>query len=525
MQRKGMNYKDILKNAPTEYCQRAARWIGLTGQLTASKLRKEIVQMFLNPASLRNLTARLSSCERLVLTMLAFSCGKAGVPFHLFNQKVNQMSRGWSNTGGEVLRTLAESGFIFTIAVRGMQYHYIIPEDLCRLLQEIFAQDVNGALRSPEKMPKRVRSDGFALIRDTFTFLCFASQYGIGRTQQGNIYKRTQKRLLRCFEAPAETPKVYNRINPTEGNPDRLAFIFQFCWRQKLIVQDDSDLRCSDAGQKWICKTDAEKIVDVYSDWVEYYALRRSLVSTALSIVRTLPPDRWILLSSIQEQVSKFTVDTIWNQTLYSYLERSFVNHFTYMGGIAFAYTGDDIAIQVTDRGRRLLDGETIESYAPESSFILQPNHEVLASSHLHPELRWTLNHIAALHQADQVSVYKFSAESIYEGLRSGISLDEILAFLRTYSKTGIPQNVEISIKEWAEQYGQIYFMDVMLLRCKNERIAQEIKASKQIGKYILGEISPMDLVVSRRKYKELLSLLEKQNYMPLPEVVTLDQE
>ena len=151
MQRKGMNYKDILKNAPTEYCQRAARWIGLTGQLTASKLRKEIVQMFLNPASLRNLTARLSSCEHLVLTMLAFSCGKAGVPFHLFNQKVNQMSRGWSNTGGEVLRTLAESGFIFTIAVRGMQYHYIIPEDLCRLLQEIFAQDVNGALRSPEK--------------------------------------------------------------------------------------------------------------------------------------------------------------------------------------------------------------------------------------------------------------------------------------------------------------------------------------------------------------------------------------
>ena len=519
-----MNYKDLLKNASKAYCQRVARRMGLTDRLPASKLRQQIVEIFLNPVSLKDSVSRLNSYERLVLKILAFSCGETGVPFHLFNRKVNQMSRGWSIRGTEVLYTLAESGFIFTSATSGMQYHYIVPADLRLLLQEFFAKDMSAVLRHPKETPKNVRDDGFALARDTFTFLCFASQYGIRQTQQGSIYKHTQKHLLRRFEVPNNTPKVYDRINPAVENPDRLALIFHFCRHQKLIRRQDFDLVCSETGKAWIQKTDAEKLLDLYNYWLEHGISKDPSVSIAQSIVRILPPEQWILLSSIQEQISKFAVGATWRQTLYSQLERSLVNHLTYMGGITFAHLEDDVAIQVTDIGRCLFYGKPIESYEFESSFIVQPNHEVLASSYLAPKLRWKLNHITELHQADQMSTYKLSAESIYNGLRSGFSLDQILVFLKTHSKTSIPQNVEVSIKDWAERYGQIYLMDVMLLRCKNAHIAQEIRTSKQIGKYILGEISPTDFVVSRQHSQELLTLLEKQNYMPLPEVVTLEK-
>ena len=519
-----MNYKDLLKNASKAYCQRVARRLGLTDRLPASKLRQQIVEIFLNPVSLKDSVSRFNSYERLVLKILAFSCGETGVPFHLFNRKVNQMSRGWSIRGTEVLHTLAESGFIFTFATSGLQYHYIVPADLRLLLQEIFAKDMSTVLRQPKATPKNVRDDGFALVRDIFTFLCFASQHGIRQTQRGSIYKHTQKHLLRRFEVSNDTPKVYDRINPAVENPDRLALIFHFCRHQKLICRQDSDLVCSEIGKEWIQKTDSEKLLDIYSHWLEHGISKDPSVSIAQSIVRILPPEQWILLSSIQEQISKFVVGATWMQTLYSQLERSLVNHLTYMGGITFAHVGDDVAIRVTDIGRRLFYEKPIESYEFESSFIVQPNHEVLASSYLAPELRWKLNHIAELHQADQMSTYKLSAESIYNGLRSGFSLDQILVFLTTHSKTGIPQNVEVSIKDWAERYGQIYLMDVMLLRCKNAHIAQEIRTSKQIGKYILGEISPTDFVVSRQHSQELFTLLEKQNYMPLPEVVTLEK-
>ena len=519
-----MNYRDVLKHTSKAYCQRIARRIGLTDRLPTSKLHQQMVEIFLSPTSLKSLVARLNSHERLVLMILAFSSGEMGVPFHPFNRKVKQMSRDWSSRGTEILQVLSEFGFIFAVVADNMQYYYIVPEDLRLLLQEIFAKDMNTVLNPPKEKPKNFRDDGFALVRDTFTFLCFASQYGIQQTQQGSIYKRIQKQLLGRFEVPNDTPKVYDRINPTTGNPDRLAFILQFCRHQKLISRKDSDLICSEAGREWIQKTDTEKLSDIYNHWLKYSISKDPSISTALSIVRTLAPERWTLLSSIQDQVSRFTVSATWLQTLYSQLERSFINYLTYMGGIAFAHLGDDVAVQVTELGQHLLYDQPIESYEFESSFIIQPNHEVLASSYLAPELRWKLNHIAELHQADQISTYKFSAESIYKGLRAGFSLDEILAFLKAHSKTGIPQNVEVSIRDWAERYGQIYLMDVMLLRCKNARIAQEIRASKQIERYILGEISPTDLIVSRQQSKELLTLLEKQNYMPLPEVVTFNQ-
>ena len=519
-----MNYSDFLKNASKAYCQRIARRLGLTDRLPASGLRQQIVERFLDPAFLKDAVERFNSYERLVLMILAFSCGETGVPFHLFNRKVNQMSSSWSSRGAEILHTLTESGFVFTFAASGMRYHYIVPTDLRALLQDIFSEDMSAALKQPKETPREVRNDGFALVRDTFTFLCFASQYGIRQTQHGSIYKHTQKQLLKRFEVSNDTPKVYHRINPSAENPDRLALIFHFCLHQKLIRRQDSNLVCSEIGKEWIQKTDSEKLIDIYSHWLKHSTSKEPSVSIAQSIVRVLPSEQWILLSSIQEQISKFAVSAPWMQTLYSQLERSLANHLTYLGGITFAYLGDDVAIRVTDIGRRLFHGEPIESYQLESSFIIQPNHEVLASSYLAPTLRWKLNHIAELHQADQMSTYRLSAESTYNGLRSGFSFDEILTFLTTHSRTGIPQNVEVSIRDWAERYGQIYLMDVMLLRCKSAHIAQEIRASKQIGKYILGEISPTDFVVSRQQSQELLALLEKQNYMPLPEVVTLEK-
>ena len=421
-----MNYRDLLKNASKAYCQRVARRMGLTDRLPASKLRQQITERFLNLTSLKDSVARLNSYERLVLMILAFSCGETGVPFHLFNRKVNQMSRGWSSRGTEILHALAESGFIFTFAASGMQYHYIVPADLCLLLQEIFAKDMSATLKQPKETPKNVRNDGFALVRDTFTFLCFASQYGIRQTQQGSIYKHTQKYLLKRFEVSNDTPKVYDRINPAVENPDRLALIFQFCLYQKLIRRQDSDLVCSEIGKEWIKKTDSEKLLDIYSHWLEHSVYRKPhQYQLHNPLCAFSPPKKWILLSSIQEQISKFAVGATWMQTLYSQLERSLVNHLTYMGGTdIWPIVGDDVAIRVTDIGRRLFYGKPIESYEFESSFIVQPNHEVLASSYLAPELRWKLNHIAELHQADQMSTYKLSAESIYNGLRSGFSLD-----------------------------------------------------------------------------------------------------
>ena len=88
-----MTYEEILKQAPKEYCQQVAKRIGLPDRLPVSSLRRKIPQKLLNLPFLKDLVARLTPYERSVLTMLTFSCGSGGVPFDLFNRKLNLLPR------------------------------------------------------------------------------------------------------------------------------------------------------------------------------------------------------------------------------------------------------------------------------------------------------------------------------------------------------------------------------------------------------------------------------------------------
>ena len=521
---KTIGYKEIIRRAPPEYCRVVGRKIGLPSRFSVRKLKDQIAERVLDIAWLKDAVARLSPQERSALITLTFLSGSAGVPLHRFEQKLRQLSRGPSSAAEDVRRVLHESGLILLVSTGNFQLAYLIPEDLQSLLLQIFSDEICAALISPEAAPKIVRSDGFALIQDIFTFLSTAEREGIRLTQRHTVHKHDQKRLFNAFEVTDDTTKIYDLINPPDGNTDRLYFIQRFCQHQQLVDLDESNsLRCSPNGNEWILKPDAEKLSTVYAYWLDYDEFRSEPVRIALALLQLLAEKRWVKVSSILEQVKRFSMEESWGQTLYSHLERAFINYLTYMGCLNFAALKDDAVIQLTEIGERFLSGQSIENYERESSFVIQPNYEILASSNLTPEIRWKLNLVAEIHQASRVITYKLSPQSIYNSLRSDMSIGDILEFLETYSKTDVPQNVKLSIEEWGARYGQIYFMDVMLLRCKSERLAQELKSTKRFSKYILGEISPTDLVISRAKFNELKRLLEKDNFMPLADIVTFE--
>ena len=519
-------YKEIIQRAPKEYCRLVAKRIGLPNQPSVQSLREKIPERVLNTAWLKDTVAHLHPHERSVLTTLTFLSGSHGVSVDLFNQKLKKLCRGWACAPEQVRQVLHESGLVFLVSTGHFRHVYMIPQDLQSLLLQVFSDEINASFISPEAAPKSIRSDGFALIQDIFTLLSTASRDGIRLTQRFTVHKHAQKRLLNAFEVTEDTTKIYDRINPPDGTTDRLHFIHHFCQHHQLVDLDESNnLHCLPLGHEWIRKSNAEKLSTIYDYWLEYNVFPSRPLTIALSLLRILSENRWVKLSSILDQIQRFSVAESWEQTLYSHLERGFTNYLTYMGCVNFAAAGDDTAIQLTEIGKRLLSGESIEDYERESSFIVQPNYEILASSNLTPDIRWKLNLIAEIHQASQVTTYKLTPQSIYNSLRSGMSVGEILELLETYSKTDIPQNIKLSIQEWGARYGQVYFMDVMLLRCKNERLAQELKSSKQIAKHIFGEISPTDLIISREKFEELKRLLEKNNFMPLAEIVTFENQ
>ncbi|MDP7237456.1 MAG: hypothetical protein QGI34_12060, partial [Candidatus Latescibacteria bacterium] len=88
-----------------------------------------------------------------------------------------------------------------------------------------------------------------------------------------------------------------------------------------------------------------------------------------------------------------------------------------------------------------------------------------------------------------------------------------------------IPQNIEYSIHSWSDTYGQVFFMDVFLLRTENAEIASHIKAHRDLSPFIQGEVAPNALIVKRHQYRELMELLRKNGYMPRSQVIGMEPE
>ena len=166
----------------------------------------------------------------------------------------------------------------------------------------------------------------------------------------------------------------------------------------------------------------------------------------------------------------------------------------------------------------------TQDSSAP-VELTIQPDFEVFAPRDISLDKRWQLECIADLVSRDVVFRYRITKNSVYRGLKWGTSLESIMKFLQEHSPKGIPQNVIQDLETWTEQYGKITFTDVLLMRCKSKQIAQELRLSPEIAPLIRGEITPQDLIISRKDYDQILNLLERTGHLPKPGILTFDDK
>ena len=104
-----------------------------------------------------------------------------------------------------------------------------------------------------------------------------------------------------------------------------------------------------------------------------------------------------------------------------------------------------------------------------EKYFYIQPNFEIISTVNLNSMLRWELDSFCDIGKIERIIHYWITKGSIHRAMSNEKSIDNILTFLKKYSKSGVPQNVEYSMKEWASSYGNVCMMDIILLRCRTD--------------------------------------------------------
>jgi hypothetical protein len=153
-----------------------------------------------------------------------------------------------------------------------------------------------------------------------------------------------------------------------------------------------------------------------------------------------------------------------------------------WLGLFDVGYQADGAALgRLTPLGAALLhDAELAEAELVEP-IVLQPNFEVLAPANASPAARFQLGRIAELAGGEPTAVFRLTRRSVQHALQEGITLDDIVAFLERETRIAPPQNVLMTLREWAGEYGRISIRRSALLEADTAATLERIRNDRRI--------------------------------------------
>ncbi|HEY9855120.1 MAG TPA: helicase-associated domain-containing protein [Stenomitos sp.] len=511
-------YADYLESGGAWIQELVCHRLGLAPLRTADHAAWEAVAArFLALPHLQELLAGLSELERDLLWMAVFPANGAS------DREILDFSRrqGYErNEAQEALYHLARTGLLFCSRGWSNDITCYVPPDLAGRLLALRGLTRPPVLTPAAEAPRSYRSEELALHRDLYTLLTAIEKEPPQLTQQtGLIYKRQlEKGLLPKLEIQERAP--------ADGSyPPRFSFLFDFCRASQLLLKSrDSRVIVSPGVPRWFALSPLEQARALFSFW-EYRCLKagwRFEQRILVRVLSTCEPGVWYDATSLAPLV----------QTWFGKAPASVADTFKTLAyqsllDLALDAQGHPATFRLTELGAALLevpqavdptqDDPTPRAYEPPitTTFLLQPNYEVLVPRTMDLSVRHRLDQIADLLRADTLSRYRLSEASVQRAMELGWEVAELLDFLRHHSEADLPQNVQMTITDWAERYGRITFWDVFVMRVADRALAKELQAHPAIAPFLHGEIAPTAFICARKEHPQLVAALKAYGYWP----------
>jgi len=144
---------------------------------------------------------------------------------------------------------------------------------------------------------------------------------------------------------------------------------------------------------------------------------------------------------------------------------------------------------------------------------IVQPDFTIVAPAGGSLYDRFQLERVAAWQSSGDSYVYRLTRHSLARGLRQGIEIEMVLAFLKRASGGKVPRSVVAALRNWDKRRGQIRLRRALLLQVESELTMEELSSSSQTRAYLREIISPKVAIITREDWPKLLDELRKLGY------------
>ena len=339
----------------------------------------------------------------------------------------------------------------------------------------------------PDK-PADEASIGVDLVSNITRFLAFIIDHQVRFTVRGEIFKTTEKRILSDL-----IPNPGRELERAEV----LEFIYRFARREQLIESTgERTFALSTAGREWEERGFEEKLAALFQYVLEevpggteaYHQIR--MRQMLVRMMKRIEPGVWydimylpfLARNSYLARLDELAVDDYFAARSSSTgggsedLQRMawglvhWLRKRLYLLGIidlGYDAGGHPVALRLTRTGARLLGMVEPESEAPRvGNLVVTPDFEVV----LFP----TGDDAALIHDLDRfcerahqgdVRHFRVAESSVKRALVEGMSLQRVIETLELNARTPVPQNVLISLRDWADQAGLLRLSKEMVIR------------------------------------------------------------
>ena len=513
-----MTFREYLTELPLDDLKLVASAFGLDSGLTSrARLLREIPERMVQSDFVASRYEALDPETQDILLAILFSGDKG---YSLDPRTINK-------TGlADPIYHLLTSGFI--IGRRGLMRvpEYIVPADLRDTLIDRSMRHMSDQLSIARPLDGADEADSLTFIRDIFSFLNGLRREPARLTDRGTLYKKAMELVVARLESKEDftssTAQMY---------PDRLDLLIGYTRSRRLLYEEEERFRSSSAFEQWLHLPASEKADDLLAFW---YARNHGLSWRTASLIGVLQVCVDMPALDLDALIDLTLVCTpgIPRQEAELAHNRQWVTdalrELAWIGLVRMCRSdqGEAVGVVITPMGRSTLGNRAWDEEGLWTDrFLVQPTFEIIAPRTLGLVIRGELERFADLVSVDVTLTYRITKDTVYRAGDEGMSGEAVIVFLERHSEKSLPQNVEYSVREWGQSYGQVYFMDVFLLRVVNEETATHIKAHRDLAPFIRGQVAPDALMVERHQYRDLMEALRKAGFMPKSQVVGMEPE
>ncbi|MBN1335610.1 MAG: helicase-associated domain-containing protein [Deltaproteobacteria bacterium] len=501
----------------TSYLQRlpeplvGALYRGLGGQPDRVAGRDRMIQLAVRAIAqgtrLGALLRSLPERDRQALAILV-QCGGLAHASE-FHRELFLSLGGHEQEWRRVLQRLGERGLVFASDMRDEEFFYLVPHPLVDHLMEHLEADLSlPTFRTDEAKVVDDRPFSPPLDFSITTLVTYMDQRPPRLTQRSEIYKLHKEEMDGFF------------AQLWVSDSELFAFHVDFLMMHGMVELRGDRLAVNrDVLEEWLnldCEDQRELIFQAlekrfpHAEWV-------------LWAIHTGDGD-WIPDKPLQALYRRWVRGEDWRrryqQGLYSQVRTAERESFTFAslvnaGMVQFGLWGQEKFYRLSPRALNLLAPPRDDGF---SQFYLTPSFEIMAPAGLAPILLARIGELAELTGCDRANTYKINQATIEQALARGWRREEILDFLRENSQTGLPENVEQTLRSWMGHHGDAEFHDVVLLTVHRSGI-RRLESSKRLKPLLLHRFAPGLYVVDRTRLAEVRAGLEEAGFHPSQEL------